>query len=92
MGHLHHAPAIVHGQIMLGSRPLKRGLLMMQIPNGPTLPVPVEGGHFHLVAPAIDVTFTVRCLESGWESSSRSETLQSGPQQLRLHWENEMPS
>lgn len=84
-------PALVQGQVQVGGRPLMHGMLFMQMPNGPTIPVPVEGGHFHVVAPAISMHFKVRCLESGWESSLRSEALQSGPQHLRLQWEGQLP-
>ena len=87
--HAHGQPALVHGQVQIGGRPLLHGILFMQMPHGPTIPVPVEGGHFHFVAPPTTMEFKVRCLDSGWESSSRSETLQSGPQQLRLQWEGE---
>ena len=77
-------PALIHGQVQVDGRPLEHGLLLLKLPKGPTIPVPIEGGQFHLVAPAVEVEIKVRCATTGWESSPRSQSLRSGPQLLRL--------
>ncbi|MFQ3593591.1 MAG: hypothetical protein SNJ82_10475 [Gemmataceae bacterium] len=85
-------PALIHGQVEVNGRPVQHGLLLMQLPNGPLIPVPVQGGHFHLVAPPVPVQIKVRCEETGKETPLVNEILSAGPQFLRLSWEDEQRS